>query len=480
MHPRQRLTGKWTPAVVVWMLVFAPALALAADQAGGLFLADVGETERGPSTAPRTPDRSDKDRSSPEASPPKRRGRFAASIQEMRPPVLPGPFGAVPLPPAAALPPASLIAPPAPAGAWSQLGVLGRSAPPADGVVVRSPLLVRRVSLPLDGGQGIAAEVISVRVIQAAAGADSPRPQAESLAPPNGGRQVSDPPAMIHHVSPLAGLSSLDPGLFDPGQAFLRSLGELPPEPGQATVKFRGVHRLIYKAVRSRYRRALRGQFRDDFLRDSGGDLFLRQLDQLERSSRMMHDQLHETTFPSDFSEALILNGQPVQRRSHRVIEVGSEVNLLTLGPVRLRNDLRIRLDSLDVDLFGYFRDDNPVADWRADIDDGTAGLFADDDATFQAPSAEGPLALGPARRELIPRGNLYTGDSVSVDGRVRLRLRLRRDVMEALAGSPSGDITTVFYGGPDHRPLARLVLSARAQGVDSATISLTLALYKF
>lgn len=466
--------------MVVWMLVFAPALALAADQAGGLFLADVGEADRDPATAPRTPDRLDQDRPSPEASPPKRRGKFAASIQEMRPPVLPGPFGAVPLPPAADLLPASLIAPPAPAGAWTQLGVLGRSAPPADGVVVRPPLLVRRVSLALDGGQGIAAEVISVRVIQAAASADSPRPQAESLAPPDGGRQVSDPLAIIHHVSPLAGLRSLEPGFFDPGQAFLNSLGELPPEPGQATVKFRGVHRLLYKAARSRYRRALRGQFRDDFLRDSGGDLFLRHRDQLERSSRMMHDQLNETTFPTDFSEALILDGQPVRRRSHRVTEVGSEVNLLTLGPVRLRNDLRIRLDSLDVDLFGYFRDDNPVDDWLADIDDGTAVLFADDDVELQAPSAEGPLAMGPARRALIPHGNIYTGDSVRVDGRVRLRLRVRRKVLDALAGSPSGDITTVFYGGPDHRPLARLVISARALGVDAASISLTLALYEF
>jgi hypothetical protein len=347
-------------------------------------------------------------------------------------------------------------------------------------VVVRLQMLVRRGSLDLDRVYDNAVEAISVRVIQSAGGADRPLTQAESLAPPGGGRQVSDPLAVIHHVSPLSGLTALDPGLFDPGQTFLSSLGELPLEPGQAKVKFRGIHRLLYKVVRSRYRRVLRGQFREDFLRDSGGDLFLRQRDHLERSSRMMHDYLQGTTNPTDFSEVLILDGQPLPRRSHPVSQVGSEVNILTLGPVRLRNDLRIRLDSLDVDLFGYFRDDNPVDDWLASLDDGTAVLFADDAAEFQAPSAEGPLALGPARRALIPRGNLYTGDSVRVDGRVRLRLRLRRDVLDALAGSPSGDITTVFYGGPDHRPLARLVLSARAEGVDAASISLTLALYEF
>ncbi len=420
-----------------------------------------------PAPTSATADASARERTEPpeKASRPSRirkRG-FDNLLSSMRPPNL-APLEATPWPPIAeprrTVESFESIATPARLGLRGELGLFTRSAQPAG----------------LGDLDSVRRHTMAIGVSPKAALSSGVAPRTERLEPADGGRADG---VAVHHESVLARRSDIHPGLAGIGESLLASIGESPPERGEIIFDYEGVHKLAFKGARHHFRKILKNQIRDDFKRDSGGDIFVALGQNTRRASNILNDHFHGRRFPRNLWEALEVDGQVDKRR--QVKTLGAKVNITSIGPLRLRNDFRLLYDKIDLDLFQFLRSDDPVDDWDYEYDEAEstsdALVVADDGQTsYDSSSAEVPSV----RRRLIPRGNLYTGDSVSLDGRIRLRLRRQSKIQDTIASSVSLRLKAVFYGGAHHRPLFEARLEARFKKADDFVVTLDLIAIPF
>jgi len=402
------------------------------------------------------------------------KGRFDASIMSLRPAEL-APAAPAIWPPLDAadgqvvLVPEPELGPSAPAPMLAEdFGLITRSAPPA-GINAE---VAARIDLTRHHTVKIVERASPERSWALAPTSSSgATPRAGTLAPPGGGRARPD---TFNHQSVLARHGQIDPGPFNHSEAFMNSLGEPPVDPHDVVYRYDGAHKLAYKAAASHFRRALRDTLNEarDIDTATGGFRMLNDSERRGRAYALVAEKKYGNYFPKDLWEAME-NEDGTVTRIRKYQQVGSEILIANIGPLRLRNDFRLLYDKIDLDLFETFRGDDPIEDWNAEVDELPP---SERPAAADRGSSEpkrGLLDFSSRRRRLIRKGNLYTGDHLSVDGRIRLRGRGDTDIAKVIMTAPRLRLTAKIYGGSRHKQLFEIELEARMPDTDKFQVTL-------
>jgi hypothetical protein len=245
------------------------------------------------------------------------------------------------------------------------------------------------------------------------------------------------------------------------GESYLRAIAA--PEAGR--YEFVGPAKPLWKLARKHYENVLSDQMRDDFMRSSGGSIFVDWQDAQGRAAQMLGDH-YAGRRPQTLWDAL--EARPPRRARQTV---GSAARLGTLAGWELSNDLHLAYEQVDLDLPRLVDED--VGTDSA----GTGKAFV---VLGRGPALPERDTVWPVRRQLIPTGNLYTGDYWNLDGKILVHLKRRSDILDTLASSMSLRLRATIFGGARHRALVEVAVEGRMRSAKDFAVTVEVVALPF
>ncbi|GIW72847.1 MAG: hypothetical protein KatS3mg102_2389 [Planctomycetota bacterium] len=268
--------------------------------------------------------------------------------------------------------------------------------------------------------------------------------------------------ALVREIDGVGTAARSEGPVADPPETLL-GCWRLPAAREHAPVRFCGVHRYAYRHLRrkveSLWRDELEERYRLDPQMRVGAYHDALQAEEEYDANRLARFSSPFPTYWRGHPEQLALDAEE--------LVIGEEIELLRLGGLSVRNDVKMR----------YNADDAPVL-LGSEGDDELHGAPAEQTAsqlTARRPHQHRPAhARGAFDR---PDGNLYSNSWFSADGRIDLRLGLSSALPLRKVKS---QLELKFYDSYDHAELAELELELELQPRGTAEVSLALRLVKF
>lgn len=238
---------------------------------------------------------------------------------------------------------------------------------------------------------------------------------------------------------------------LDHGTDLRSIIGEIERNPARYGYRFEGIFRVIQREARKKLRKAMKNFVNEGPLSGSPYE-YLEHVNRIERLGDVLAD--YGSRFPRTLAEATNPDRNP------EPTVVGERTTLFTAGPFKMRSDLKVEIEKLDVDLFDAFRDES----LREDYDEAVRARYEDRRRTLAS------VSVLPRRK----RGNLLNTSWLTIDGKLAFKLRAKEDYVDSIVSSVALRLKFIFYN-EHRRPMAELRIRVRAPKQD--VLSVTFAL---
>lgn len=232
---------------------------------------------------------------------------------------------------------------------------------------------------------------------------------------------------------------------------------------GKYGYDFEGFAKVQHKLVRSYFRKLLKESLKRG-PQDFGTESYF---DHLEMSARIraVLDGYYIDPPEQTLEEAL---RAPENRNPTKI---GQRTTILNLGPIYLYNDLRLKIDSLSIDLFENLRSEDEIDDWdEYDQDEIEKDKEKKERLIFASASFESKNIIS------FDRGNLYNSRILSLDGKISVRGRIK-------AEEPLNSITSSFalkfkgwlYNPSNKKKILQFRIKIRMPEYDEVTMAFSI-----